>query len=517
MTTIEYLSLPVHKRVLYKTLSALCSIPRAIWNFLSVTLIGFFTSIGKKIARYFINIVDVFKGGDWKTRTSFFLMGYGHITRKSLVKGLMYLIYQIAFIAFMLTTGIEALTKIGSFGYVGANTMYYDVYQEIYIYVTVASGDDSVMLLMNFVITLILIAIYIFLWSIQVMENSELQSLNRIGRGLTDKDTLKSLVGKNFHKVLLAFPTLGLAVFTIMPLIVMILVAFTNYSSAYMNPKHLFDWVGIYNFQKLFGMAGAGGEAFAYVFGKILIWTLIWAVFATFTNYFMGMVVALMINKKGIKLKKLWRTILITTIAVPQFISLLFLSRLLLENGGINSLLIKYGIIDKAIPFLSDGLTAKTTIIVVNMWIGIPYTMLMCSGLLLNIPADLYESAKIDGANPFKMYSKITLPYMLFVTGPYLISSFVGNINNFNVIYLLSGGNPMFTNMNGNLIDGAKVYNAGQTDLLVTWLYKMCMTSVDKDYGVASVIGIIVFIIVASFSSIAYNRSNAVKNEGDFQ
>jgi hypothetical protein len=97
MTTIEYLSLPVHKRVLYKTLSALCSIPRAIWNFLSVTLIGFFTSIGKKIARYFINIVDVFKGGDWKTRTSFFLMGYGHITRKSLVKGLMYLIYQAMF------------------------------------------------------------------------------------------------------------------------------------------------------------------------------------------------------------------------------------------------------------------------------------------------------------------------------------------------------------------------------------------------------------------------------------
>jgi arabinogalactan oligomer/maltooligosaccharide transport system permease protein len=517
MTTIEYLSLPVYKRAIYKIGAILISIPKAIWHFLSVTLLHLFTSIGKKVARFFVNIVDVFKSGDWKTRTSFLVMGFGHITRKSLLKGFMYFIYQVVFIAFMFSTGIEALTKIGTFGYMGANTIYYDVYEEIYVYVTVSTGDDSVMVLMNFVITILLMAIYVFLWSIQVMENSELQNLNKIGKGLTDKDTLKSLVGKNFHKVLLSFPTLGLAVFTIMPLIVMILVAFTNYSSAYMNPKHLFDWVGVYNFQKLFGMAGAGGQAFAYVFGKILLWTLIWAVFATFSNYFMGMVVALMINKKGIKFKKVWRTILITTIAVPQFISLLFLSRLLLENGGINSLLLKYGIIEEAIPFLSDALTAKITIIVVNMWIGIPYTMLMCSGLLLNIPADLYESAKIDGANPVKMYSKITLPYMLFVTGPYLISSFVGNINNFNVIYLLSGGGPMFTTINGVTVNTNQIYSAGQTDLLITWLYKMCMTSTEKNYAIASVIGICIFIVLASISLVVYSRSSAVKNEEDFR
>ena len=144
--------------------------------------------------------------------------------------------------------------------------------------------------------------------------------------------------------------------------------------------------------------------------------------------------------------------------------------------------------------------------------------MLMCSGILMNIPEDLYESAKIDGASPFKMYAKITLPYMLFVTGPYLISTFVGNINNFNVIYLLSGGNPMFTNIKGvGIQNPAALYGAGQTDLLITWLYKMCMTQVEKNYGVASVIGIFVFIVVASFSLIMYSRSNAVKNEGDFQ
>ena len=141
--------------------------------------------------------------------------------------------------------------------------------------------------------------------------------------------------------------------------------------------------------------------------------------------------------------------------------------------------------------------------------------MLMCSGILMNIPTDLYESAKIDGANPIKMYMKITLPYMFFITGPYLISNFVSNINNFNVIYLLTGGNPQFTNIKGALIQ-SELFNAGQTDLLITWLYKMCMTQVEKDYGVASVIGIFVFVIVATFSLIMYSKTNAVKNEGDF-
>ena len=517
MTTIEYLALPSYKRFLYKLWSLLCAIPKGIWHFLSVTVLSFFKRIGRGIANFFIHTGEIFVSGDWKTKTSFFVMGFGHIFRKQYIKGFLYLLYEIVFIYFMISTGGPAFAKIGTFGYVSQAAEYYDAEADAYVRITTAIGDDSLMLLMNFVLTFIFIGILIFLWSIQIRENNELENLNKIGKRITDKDTMKSLVGRNFHKVLLSFPTLGLVLFTILPLFVMILVAFTNYSSTYMNPKHLFDWVGLYNFQRLFGLAGDGGEAFVHVFSQILLWTLIWAIFATFTNYFFGMIVAMIINKKGIRFKKLWRTILITTIAVPQFISLLFLSKLLTETGGINSLLLDWGWISSPIKFLDDALVAKITIIVVNMWIGIPYTMLMCSGILMNIPADLYESARIDGANPVKMYTKITLPYMFFVTGPYLISTFVGNINNFNVIYLLSGGNPMFTNINGNLIDASKIYNAGQTDLLITWLYKMVMTSNTKDYGVASVIGIIIFIVLASISTIVYNRTNAVKNEGDFQ
>lgn len=514
MSTIEYLALPAYKRFLYKILGFFASIPKAIWRFISVTIAGFFVKIARGIANYFVSLYEIFVGGDWKTKLSYIVMGFGHIYRKSFIKGFLYLLYEIAFIVFMIFTGGPAISKIGTFGYVAQTT-----YTDAVLGIEVSEfRDDSLMILLNFVIAIILIGILIFLWSTQVKENNELENLNKIGKNVGDSETVNSLVGKNFHKVLLSFPTLGVVMFTIIPLFLMIIVGFTNFSSTYQNPKELFDWVGLYNFQKLFGLTGGdSGKQFAYVFGQILSWTLIWAFFATFTNYFLGMVVALMINRKGIKLKKLWRTILITTIAVPQFISLLFLSKFLSKDtGALNVVLKNLGLITENIGFLEDALIAKITIIVVNMWIGIPYTMLMCSGILMNIPQDLYESARIDGANPFKMYMKITLPYMLFVTGPYLISNFVGNINNFNVIFLLSGGNPQFTNVRGVPI-AINAYGAGQTDLLITWLYKIAMTQVSKDYGVASVIGIIVFIVVASISLIFYNRTNAVKNEGDFQ
>ncbi len=145
-------------------------------------------------------------------------------------------------------------------------------------------------------------------------------------------------------------------------------------------------------------------------------------------------------------------------------------------------------------------------IILVNIWIGIPYLMLIATGLLMNIPEDLYESARIDGANSFQMFWKITLPYMLFVTGPFLLTQFTGNLNNFNVIYLLTQGKPLSTSLTGN---------AGHTDLLVTWLYKMTVN--DTNYKMAAVIGIMVFVVTAVTSLVVYNMLPSVRDEEGFQ
>ena len=292
-----------------------------------------------------------------------------------------------------------------------------------------------------------------------------------------------------------------------MPLVFMVLIAFTNYDYAHMPPGKLFDWVGLQNFKTLFSFSD-GGTGFALVFLRVLVWTFVWAFFATFTNYFLGLIIALLIQKKGIRLKALWRTLFVIAIAVPQFVTLLLMQKILDGDGILNKLL------GTNILWLADhryfSLLPRAMIILVNIWIGVPYTLLMCSGILMNIPVDYYEAAKIDGASPVRIFMSVTLPYMLHVTTPYLITQFVGNINNFNVIWLLTGGGPV-----DNVYYGGGS-QAQSTDLLVTWLYRLT-TDQNPKYNVASVIGIVIFVISAVLSLITYNRTSSAKGEDVFQ
>ena len=283
-------------------------------------------------------------------------------------------------------------------------------------------------------------------------------------------------------------------------MVFMILIAFTNYDAAHQPPGNLFTWVGFANFgQMLFGSSRMAGTFF-----PVFFWTIIWAVLATFSNYIFGILFALMINKKGVRIKGVWRTIFVLTIAVPQFVSLLIMRNMLNDYGPINELLLSLGWITERIPFLTDPFLAKVSVLVVNLWLGIPYTMLITTGILMNIPEDQYEAARVDGASPLVVFFKITLPQILFVTTPYLITQFIANINNFNVIYLLTGGGP--TN--------SEYYFAGHTDLLVTWLYKL--TADRKDYSIASTIGILVFLISVIVSLITFTRSASYRKEEAF-
>ncbi|MFZ2482896.1 MAG: sugar ABC transporter permease, partial [Streptococcus parauberis] len=237
----------------------------------------------------------------------------------------------------------------------------------------------------------------------------------------------------------------------------------------------------------------------ADTFFPVLSWTLIWAVFATVTTFFFGIILALLINTKGLKYKKVWRTLFVITMAVPQFISLLIMRNLLNDQGPINALLMNWGLIKSGLPFLTDPLWAKFSIIIVNMWVGIPVTMLVSSGIIMNLPQEQIEAAEIDGASKFQVFKSITFPQILLIMTPTLIQQFIGNINNFNVIYLLTGGNPVNSNY----------YQAGSTDLLVTWLYKLTVSA--ADYNLASVIGILIFVISAVFSLLAYTRTASYK------
>ena len=151
-----------------------------------------------------------------------------------------------------------------------------------------------------------------------------------------------------------------------------------------------------------------------------------------------------------------------------------------------------------------NGLNNLPVLCLVYAVMQFPFCIFTLQGFMSAVPRDYEESARIDGAGPVKTFTAITLPYMLFVTTPQLITQFVGNINNFNVIYLLSNGNPTTE----------KFYQAGQTDILVTWLFKLTMNS--QDYGLAAAIGILVFVICATLSLIVYNNSKSMKDEEAF-
>ena len=285
----------------------------------------------------------------------------------------------------------------------------------------------------------------------------------------------------------------------------MISVAFTNYDQHHMPPAKLFTWVGLENFKSLFTTSMT--VTFGYTFRKILVWTLIWAVFATVTTYVGGILLSLLINSKLTKFKKMWRTLFVASIAVPQFVSLLLVRNFFANNGIVNTFLAHTGVTGvlkhlgwistNYVPFLTDPTWAKVTIIIINIWVGVPYLMLIATGVLMNIPEELKESARIDGANKFQIFKSITMPYMLFITGPYLVTQFTANINNFNVIYLLT--QDVYTTTNQKLAAS----QGKEIDLLVTWLYRLA--SEQYNYKMAAVIGICVFIVCAIITLFAFN------------
>lgn len=511
LDTLSYLKLNKWQRLIYNLKLFFCGIPKWFLRLFTQIWLAIKT-IGLKIADIFKDIGTTFVRGSWKTKVSYFIMGFGSIMYGQWLRGILFLVFEALFIFYMCFAGAHWLSKFPTLGTELAHT------EEVYVpalddyYETTVAGDSSFKILLYGLLTIFFIIALIYTWYLNVKQCRICEEIIASGKKVkTAKQDMKSMLDDQFHKTLLALPLTGILVFTVMPIIFMILVAFTNYDATHPGNGYanLFTWVGLDNFNLLLDFGSGGG----YAFGEILAWTLMWAFFATFTNYFLGMFVAMMINKKGIRLKKVWRTVLVLTIAIPQFISLLYVSNLFADNGVVNGTLMNLGIISKPIKFWGETggnpWLPRLMVILVNIWVGIPYLMLISTGILMNIPQDLYEQSRIDGANAWQQYTKITLPYMLFVTGPYLLTSFVGNINNFNVIFLLTGGGPDNAKL---IVDGTL---AGDTDLLITWLYDLT-TGASANYKLASVIGILIFLVVALISLVVYNVMPSNRNEGDF-
>ncbi len=465
---------------------------------------------------YFSDLGRAVTRGDVWVKSSMLVMGAGYFGRKQFIRGIIATAIEALFVVMCIFYAAPNLAKFGTLGTVE----YAEEFDPLTMQKSVNDYDNSFLILLHSIIALFLILVFILYYIHNLKVVYKLQVLKENGKHINNfREDLHDLAGKNVHITLLSLPTVGVVLINIIPIFVLIAIAFTNYDQGHMPPNALFTWVGFKNFGSL--VSSQLTITFGYAFRKVLGWTLVWALFATFTTFFGGILLAKLINNKTTKLPKMWRTLFVVAIAVPQFVTLLLVRNFFADAGivntifsnlGITDFLQNIGLVSKSIdyvPFLTDPNWARVMIILINIWVGVPYQMLVATGVLMNIPEDQIESAKLAGANSFQIFWKITMPYVFFIQGPALITDFVKNINNFNVIYLLT--QDVFVTPDQAMASS----HATEVDLLVTWLFRL--TNSYYDYKMASVIGVIVFIICAVFTIFTFRRMMKGGREEDFQ
>ena len=231
----------------------------------------------------------------------------------------------------------------------------------------------------------------------------------------------------------------------------------------------------------------------------VTLWTFAFAILSVALTFVLGLFLALTLNDPRMRSRKVYRILSILPYAFPSFLSaLVWLGLLNTEFGFVNEVL--FG--SANIPWLTDPWLAKVSVLIVNVWLGFPYMFLICMGALQSIPEELTEAATVDGATPWQVFRSIKFPLLLVSTAPLLISSFAFNFNNFNTIYLLTSGGPRMAGVSENV---------GHTDLLITLVYKTAFEAGSRDYGLASALSILIFLIVASVSAIAFARTKALE------
>ncbi len=233
---------------------------------------------------------------------------------------------------------------------------------------------------------------------------------------------------------------------------------------------------------------------------RIMIWNFIFPLISVLSTFSLGLAIAIMFNDKKFPFRKLIRSLLLIPYTIPSLITILIWRGMMNPEFGIinNTLDNLFGV---RVPWTTEPLWAQAAVLLVNLWLGYPYFMLVTSGALQSIPGDLYEAATVDGANTWQKFRKITLPLLLVAVGPLLIASYVFNFNNFNLIYLFIGGGPP-------IIDAET--RAGHTDILISYVYNLAFESGGRgvQYGFASAISIIIFIIVGMITLIQYRFTN---------
>jgi len=394
-----------------------------------------------------------------------------------------------------------------------------------------ASADNSSLLLARGLIASVLILLYLAAWVLCVLDAySSRKAFLETGKTQSLVDFAKELWDKAYVWILIAPSAILIVFFTVIPFLYTFLCSFTNWTYKVYLIQQLIHWNGLTEYATVFAEPAWLG-LFVQVFG----WTIIWALASSVTVYVMGFAHALVVESPLVKGKKIWRTILIIPWAMPAMISLLAFRNIFDKDGLMNQILLQTGLM-KPVSDLLYGIglegkpddiifwfqppynanLAKAVVIGVNLWLGSPYFMMLIIGIIATIPADRYEAAMIDGANGYQRFRHITLPLVLNATIPAMVMTVTFNFNNFGAIYYLTGGGPTW--LLENLPDALRTWTNSmpqQTDILISWIYKISFNPNSQMYNKAAVYTVFIFLILGIFSVINMKMTKAFDDEGE--
>lgn len=413
--------------------------------------------------------------------------GLGQIYNKQKAKGAIFLAVTALFLVYFLGSGAGELAKLVTLG-------------------TVRGQDNSLFILIRGAFHLIITVVYFLFYALNIKDAGTVAK--RINNGIAVPKTLKDMlhaIYENGFPYLLIIPSYIAMTFAIIfPVLVTLLIAFTNYDFKHTAPTTLLDWIGFQNFTNMWTLS-----TFRSAFTSVLGWTLIWALAASTLQIVLGILTAIIANQPFVKGKRIFGVIFLLPWAVPAFITILTFSNMFNDSvGAINAQVLP--LFAKIFPFLdgvlipwkTDPTWTKIALIMMQGWLGFPYIYVLTLGILQSIPNDLYEAAYIDGANGWQKFRNITFPMILAVAAPTLISQYTFNFNNFSIIYLFNDGGP-----------GSVGGNAGSTDILISWIYKLTTSNSTPQYSMAAAVTLIVSVIVISISMIAFKKLHAFDME----
>ena len=412
--------------------------------------------------------------------------GLGQIYNKQKAKGAIFLGVTIFFLIYFFAIAAPELGNLITLG-------------------EVPGRDNSLFMLIRGAFHFILVIVYFIFYALNLKDAYTIAKRwnNDYPVPTTFKDMLKGIYANGFPYLLIIPSYIAMTFAIIFPVLVTLLIAFTNYDFQHLPPTKLLDWVGVTNFTNIWRLS-----TFRSAFGAVLGWTIIWALTASTVQIVIGIFTAIIANQPFIKGKRIFGVIFLLPWAVPAFITILTFSNMFNDSiGAINTQVIP--LLGKVLPFLNghlipwktDPTWTKVALIMMQGWLGFPYIYVLTLGILQSIPNDLYEAAYIDGANAWQKFRNITFPMILAVAAPTLISQYTFNFNNFSIMYLFNDGGP-----------GTVGGGAGSTDILISWIYRLT-TGAAPQYSMAAAVTLIISLIVISISMIAFKKLHAFDME----